>query len=612
MHPYPPLQRTWTRLRNWLTREYPELGDTLNYGILPEDLANLELQLGCSLPSAVRESYLISDGQEAESAAGCSEGLFFGLWLLPLEDVVEEWRFWREVDGDPSTGANENLQQYMQSIPPNWVRRRYSSRGWIPLISDKVGNYVGVDLSPEEGGSVGQVIVFGRDFDTKVVLWHGDGPGGWGRWLAGFVDEMEAGETYELTANEQSEGSEDDVGYESYFFDGSGRGQGDGGGDAGSGGLRLSGEYRGWHVLEAWADRSMRKWHEAGLLPEPEAPTTAEKGKVSAALQLMTVTRDLTVGKQGPAKRDSIAVLDLVSTTSGGSGAEVAIPVITEADTESATPVSSTAPRPPPPAISVTRPPAPKPVQLPTAHDLAALPSPPDSEHGDNDDLEAGAPMREVVRQYAMRSPAPENDTSDLIAVTPTQNSITPPPPPASQSSSAGMSDITDLLSDAALEIPSSPSVPLEPSPAASPSRKLESPAFGALDLNNTQVDSARPGAHVSPKPASPAAADVLPAPISSDTLVAKPDAEDAAPDADTTIRLVGGGGVAGVVPNKEVELEGDTLDASDAASLSSMDSTASGKHKKKKSLSLGLKKLGKLGTSKRKESDPSSQVAAV
>ena len=217
----------------------------------------------------MRESYLSVDGQEAESAAGCSEGLFFGLTLLPLETVLEEWRFWREVDDDPSTGSNSILREAMQSIPPGWVKKSYSQRGWIPLIADKAGNYVGVDLNPEEGGSVGQVIVFGRDFDTKVVLWKGDGPTGWAKWLASFVDELELGEGFEIGASEASEGSEDDVGYESYFYDGSGRGQGDGGGDAGSGGgLRYTGEYRGWNVLEAWADRSLRKWHEAGVISD--------------------------------------------------------------------------------------------------------------------------------------------------------------------------------------------------------------------------------------------------------------------------------------------------------------------------------------------------------
>ena len=301
---YPSLEKTWTRIRSWLSAEYPELGDTLNYGILPQDLANIEMQFGFSLPQVIRESYLMVDGQEPESSAGCSEGLFFGLHLLPLEEVLEEWRFWREVDDDPNTGAHAQLREFMQSVPPGWVRKEYSQRGWIPLISDKTGNYVGVDLNPGEGGSVGQVIVFGRDFDTKVVLWKGDGPAGWAGWLASFAEVLESGEGFELGASNESEGSEDDVGYEGYFFDGSGRGSGEGTGGMSSGGMRLTGEYRGWTTLEAWADRSLRKWQQAGLVPDP---LVVEKGKVCLVLSqpscpfllLFTGTRESWSGSLG-------------------------------------------------------------------------------------------------------------------------------------------------------------------------------------------------------------------------------------------------------------------------------------------------------------------------
>jgi hypothetical protein len=103
--------------------------------------------------------------------------------------------------------------------------------------------------------------------------------------LAAFVDELESGEGYELGGNDVSEGSEDGLGYESYYYDGTGRGQGDGGGDTSSGGgLKLTGEYRGWNILEAWADRSVRKWHESGVIVDTSLlPEDGKKPKVSTA-----------------------------------------------------------------------------------------------------------------------------------------------------------------------------------------------------------------------------------------------------------------------------------------------------------------------------------------
>lgn len=196
---------------------------------------------------------MIADGQDVDS--GCS-GLFFGLHLLPLEDVMREWAFWRQAEHDPDAGKNPAVLATMASVPPTWIKQLYACRGWLPLLTDRTGNYVGVDLDPGAGGSWGQVIVFGRDFDRKCVLWKGDGEAGWGKWLASFVDELESGDGWEADKSSSSD-EEDEVGYGSY----------NGGatsGEAGKG-LRLAGEYRGWNVLEAWWDRSVRQWEQLGM-----------------------------------------------------------------------------------------------------------------------------------------------------------------------------------------------------------------------------------------------------------------------------------------------------------------------------------------------------------
>ncbi|UZJ56988.1 hypothetical protein CBS101457_006308 [Exobasidium rhododendri] len=269
---YPSLKHTWKRIRTWCDSNYSELADTLNWPATEAQLDDLESIIGFTLPPAVRDSYMIYDGQEIESNNSCSDGLFFGLPLLSLDAIADEWNFWRSVDEDPSSGANTEVKGWMSSCPSGWIRPQYSCRGWIPLVTDRVGNYIGVDLSPSPGGggSPGQVILFGRDFDTKIVLWRGEGEGGWGRFLQYVVEELEGGELWSLedTSSADSNDEEDTIGYESYFSNGgsgASKGGGDRGGDGNNVGFRLRGEYKGWPVLEAWADRSMRCWDEVGL-----------------------------------------------------------------------------------------------------------------------------------------------------------------------------------------------------------------------------------------------------------------------------------------------------------------------------------------------------------
>lgn len=250
---YPPLSHTFHRLRNALADSFPELVDSLNLPSEAAIISEFEHELGCPLPPAVRESFLVADGQDLEGGGG---GIFYGLYLLPLDEVVREWQFWRQVEVDPRTGANPVVLATMASIPPQWVKSVYACRGWLPLVSDRTGNYVGVDLDPGPAGHWGQVIIFGRDFDRKCVVWRGEGEGGWGKWLASFVDEVEAGENWETDKSLNSD-DEEELGYGSY----------NGAqtyGDLGRT-LQLAGEYRGWSVLEAWWDKSTRQWEALGL-----------------------------------------------------------------------------------------------------------------------------------------------------------------------------------------------------------------------------------------------------------------------------------------------------------------------------------------------------------
>ena len=60
----------------------------------------------------------------------------------------------------------------------------------------------------------------------------------------------------------------------------------------------MIGEYRGWNVLEAWADRSLRKWHEAGVISDTSLISVGE----SEVSLLFRVWPDLDISEIPPTR----------------------------------------------------------------------------------------------------------------------------------------------------------------------------------------------------------------------------------------------------------------------------------------------------------------------
>lgn len=231
--PPPAPSISWKRIDRWMEANYPELADELPDEATAHDLNELEADLDCTLPLDVRDSFLIHDGQER---GGRPCGLIFGLTLLDLESVAEEWTHWKNtairISGmarahhanqraaqanaqpGPSSAANPqavrrgppgsappsskphgkaagNLSwlDHQESVPEGAIQRVYAHPGWIPLISDYLGNNIGVDLAPGPKGRWGQVIIFGREFDRKYVV-----APSWAAFLMTFADDLENGD----------------------------------------------------------------------------------------------------------------------------------------------------------------------------------------------------------------------------------------------------------------------------------------------------------------------------------------------------------------------------------------------------------------------------------
>ncbi|KAK3308078.1 uncharacterized protein B0T15DRAFT_549971 [Chaetomium strumarium] len=221
--PPPSVASSWTKIDNWADENYPELFDQLCEGCTTNDINELEYQLDCSLPQDVRESLQIHDGQER---GGTPTGIIFSGMLLDCEEIVQEWENWRKVNQEflleptfprpavpskafggsnqassstaassssaPTSPRNVNWRQDLLArqdcVPPNAIQKAYAHPAWIPLVRDWGGNNLAVDLAPGPKGQWGQVILFGRDYDTKYVVARS-----WAAFLGIVADDLSSG-----------------------------------------------------------------------------------------------------------------------------------------------------------------------------------------------------------------------------------------------------------------------------------------------------------------------------------------------------------------------------------------------------------------------------------
>jgi cell wall assembly regulator SMI1 len=204
--PPPPVRHSWSRIDRWCEDQFPELFDQLCAPASVNDINELEYNLDCSLPIEVRDSLQIHDGQER---GGIPTGIIFGAMLLDCEEMLDEWKNWRKVEREyltnptlaspPPNGvvaagpskidtgslARQNLQARQDSQPEGAVVKAYAHPGWIPMVRDWGGNNIAVDLAPGPKGTWGQVILFGRDYDTKYVVAKS-----WAHFLAMVADDL--------------------------------------------------------------------------------------------------------------------------------------------------------------------------------------------------------------------------------------------------------------------------------------------------------------------------------------------------------------------------------------------------------------------------------------
>ena len=149
----------WRQIETWLEANAPKILEDVAGAATATDIEDAEKQLGCRLPRALRDSYLIHNGS-------IDLGLFDGWDLLPLKSVVDTWKFLKglqkqsilDMDGETNSDF----------VKPVWWHER-----WIPLFHDRCGNNLCLDLVPKRGGKRGQLVSYYHDADDRFLIADG-------------------------------------------------------------------------------------------------------------------------------------------------------------------------------------------------------------------------------------------------------------------------------------------------------------------------------------------------------------------------------------------------------------------------------------------------------
>jgi len=131
----------------------------LNPPASEEEIQKAEIEMGIKFPDELRVLYLLHDGEKEDGP-----GLFFGMPFLPLNDVLQEWHVWAQLE------EKFALEGASYSVPTGYIKERGINRYWIPISKDFGGNNIGIDVDPDKKGRIGQVINFGRDEEIKYVI----------------------------------------------------------------------------------------------------------------------------------------------------------------------------------------------------------------------------------------------------------------------------------------------------------------------------------------------------------------------------------------------------------------------------------------------------------
>lgn len=157
------IEELWDIVTAVYEKEKPDYKSYLNPAVELEEVSTIEEKMGIQLPSQLKALYLCNNGEKENL-----EGSILGLRFLSVGEMFLSWCDWLYVLKDKE--LMKACVKDAESVPENAVRKVYANRKWIPFAHDQEGNYIGIDLDPDENGTVGQIINYGSDENRKYVI----------------------------------------------------------------------------------------------------------------------------------------------------------------------------------------------------------------------------------------------------------------------------------------------------------------------------------------------------------------------------------------------------------------------------------------------------------
>lgn len=133
----------------------PDIEQRLNGGTDEGQLRQLAQKAGCELPEELLQLYRRFDGEDMAKNIGFLAGLQF----LPLQKVLSDLDFFRGADDELTAMGTKAISEAPMC-----------GLNWIPIAFDCSRAWLAMDLSPAEGGTVGQIIAVDYDMDYCWLL----------------------------------------------------------------------------------------------------------------------------------------------------------------------------------------------------------------------------------------------------------------------------------------------------------------------------------------------------------------------------------------------------------------------------------------------------------